>query len=255
MPVFEDPRHKGAYIDRHGFMQIEWKIQNTSNLMVHDAYGFPLQLSSHVYHAHPDTSYSSGIVIDNLGHNLSGKAVLDVGCGSGVISLAAAYRGAAHVVAIDNESEAVDLARENVLKLNAHFASVVDVMKGDVLDDVSKHYPNHSFDIVAANLWMPVAHPGYSPDMDAYNRFFGNVRNVMNQDGIVYLTSADFAATTQILDAMKSHGIKPHLTTATRRHFDGEFSVEWRLYSFDRDGKPADPALWRQKNLPNTPTP
>ena len=48
-------------------------------------------------------------------HLRPGERVLDVGTGSGILAIAAACLGAAAVVALDNDPEAVRVARENVL--------------------------------------------------------------------------------------------------------------------------------------------
>lgn len=42
------------------------------------------------------------------------KVILDVGCGTGILSLFCAKAGAARVIAVDN-SDIIDKARENVL--------------------------------------------------------------------------------------------------------------------------------------------
>ena len=45
----------------------------------------------------------------------SGKVVLDVGCGTGILSMFCVKSGAARVIAVDN-SDIIDRARENVFK-------------------------------------------------------------------------------------------------------------------------------------------
>ena len=45
-----------------------------------------------------------------------GDSVADLGCGSGILAIAAARLGAGEVVALDTDAQAVQLARENVLR-------------------------------------------------------------------------------------------------------------------------------------------
>ena len=52
----------------------------------------------------------------SLPHSLSPQVVLDIGCGTGILSLLAVQAGASHVIAIDQSAiiyRAVEIAREN----------------------------------------------------------------------------------------------------------------------------------------------
>jgi len=77
-----------------------------------------------------------------------GATVLDVGCGSGVLSVAAARLGAPYVAAIDISPAAVDATIDNARRNGV--AGVVDASTRAV-DDVEGE-----FDLVLANLLAPV---------------------------------------------------------------------------------------------------
>jgi len=64
-----------------------------------------------------------------LPHDLTGKRVLDAGCGTGAFAVEAARRGA-EVVAIDLSPTLVNLARE---RLPAELAGRIDFQSGDML--------------------------------------------------------------------------------------------------------------------------
>ncbi|MDR1572701.1 MAG: 50S ribosomal protein L11 methyltransferase [Clostridiales Family XIII bacterium] len=74
-----------------------------------------------------------------------GASVLDLGCGSGILSIAAAFLGAGEVLGVDLDETAVEVARENVAR-NA-CADRVRIVKGDLLSGLS-----FTADIAVANL-------------------------------------------------------------------------------------------------------
>lgn len=65
-----------------------------------------------------------------LGEDLTGKRILDAGCGTGALAVEAARRGA-QVVAIDLSPTLVDLARTRIPQDIAH---LVEFQSGDMLD-------------------------------------------------------------------------------------------------------------------------
>jgi magnesium-protoporphyrin O-methyltransferase len=71
-----------------------------------------------------------------LPDDLSGKRVLDAGCGTGAYAVEAARRGA-QVVAIDLSPTLVDLARS---RLPAELAERIDFRSGDMLDPALGHF-------------------------------------------------------------------------------------------------------------------
>jgi ribosomal protein L11 methyltransferase len=91
--------------------------------------------------AHPATRLALGGLIHAV---RPGNAVLDVGCGSGVLAVAAARLGAARVVAIDLDQAAVDATRTNADR--NHVAGTVEARTSSV------NGVEGLFDVVVANL-------------------------------------------------------------------------------------------------------
>jgi ribosomal protein L11 methyltransferase len=73
-----------------------------------------------------------------------GANVLDLGTGSGILAIAAAKLGARHVLAVDNDSQTVKVARENVVTNGVQ--EIVSVEHGS-LSKISGDY-----DVVAVNI-------------------------------------------------------------------------------------------------------
>jgi ribosomal protein L11 methyltransferase len=81
----------------------------------------------------------------------AGDAVLDVGCGSGILSLAAARLGAASVTAVDIDADCVRVTRENV-RMNALDATV-RAGEGTLGEAWPfSDAPDDRFDVVVANI-------------------------------------------------------------------------------------------------------
>ena len=77
----------------------------------------------------------------------AGKVVLDVGCGTGILSMFCAKAGAAKVIAVDN-SAIIDKARENVF--NNGFADKITCLRGKI-EEVT--LPVDKVDIIVSE-WM-----------------------------------------------------------------------------------------------------
>jgi type I protein arginine methyltransferase len=85
-------------------------------------------------------------IYDNK-HIFAGKTVLDVGCGTGILSMFCARAGAAQVIAVDN-SDIINKARENVFKNN--LSSQITCLRGKVEEVV---LPVKQVDIIVSE-WM-----------------------------------------------------------------------------------------------------
>lgn len=78
-------------------------------------------------------------------HLRSGSKILDVGCGTGVLSIAAAKLGAKAALGIDNDDWSVVNAKENVK--NNRVGNRVKIAKGDV-----RRLPKGRFDLIMSNI-------------------------------------------------------------------------------------------------------
>lgn len=72
------------------------------------------------------------------GADVAGRDVLDFGCGSGVLGIAAARLGAVHVRCIDNDPQAVTATRDNAARndVDAIVAATAGESPGDVQADI-----------------------------------------------------------------------------------------------------------------------
>lgn len=118
----------------------------------------------------PGTAFGTGshettrLCIANLKKYISkdgSTEVLDVGCGSGILSVAAMKLGAKRVYGIDIDELAVKASRENLM-LNGISEACFSLIQGDVIGDVefAKRLKGiGQYDIVAANILADVIIP------------------------------------------------------------------------------------------------
>ena len=85
-------------------------------------------------------------------HVTPGQRVLDLGCGSGILSIAALLLGADHAFACDIDEKCVDVAYENAA-LNGIGKDKYTVRWGDVLSDKQlRKEMDDQYDIIVANI-------------------------------------------------------------------------------------------------------
>lgn len=80
------------------------------------------------------------------GLDLGGKTVLDFGCGSGILAIAALMLGASHSYAIDNDPQALQATRDNALRNGV-------LSKLTILSDKDPAPP--AADVLIANILLP----------------------------------------------------------------------------------------------------
>lgn len=93
---------------------------------------------------HASTSLALDLIRQTMSSGRQSFSVLDVGCGTGILAMGAVLFGATEVVGVDNDPEAVRVARENV-ELNG-CGSRVEISQ-TALQDLSR-----KFDCIVANI-------------------------------------------------------------------------------------------------------
>ncbi len=97
---------------------------------------------------------------------LTGKNVLDIGTGSGILAICSGKLGAKSVLAVDIDEDAVKIARENISQNGV--ADIVKAECGDLLETVHGQYH-----VVIANI---VA--------DVIIRLLANIEEFLTEDGV-----------------------------------------------------------------------
>lgn len=116
--------------------------------------------------------------------DLTGKRVLDLGCGAGVIGIAAALAGAASVTMADIDLLAVATARENISR-----TGVTDVSA--VASDLYAAIHGQRFDVILCN---PPFHAGQRIDMDIADAIVRGAPAVLDEGGRLLLVANRFLA-------------------------------------------------------------
>ncbi len=138
------------------------------------------------------THETTRLCLETLEKHISEETtVLDIGCGSGILSIAALLLGAKEVTGVDIDALAVKTAIENG-EANNFYPPKYNILQGNLTDKV-----NGKFDVVVANI---VA--------DVIILFCKDVASFM-KDGAVFITSGIIDTREQdVIDAFDKYGFK-----------------------------------------------
>lgn len=121
-----------------------------------------------------------------------GSKVIDVGCGSGILSIAAAKLGASSVLALDIDPVAVSVAKENVDKNGV--GDRVDVISSDITSDVPV---KKEYDIVLANIIA-----------DVIIKLNDSVGALIKKSGMYICSGIIKERLSDVVESLESHGFR-----------------------------------------------
>lgn len=118
-----------------------------------------LSINRHIIEIDPSSSFGTGshattkLCMEKLEKVVSGgEHVLDMGCGSGILTIAAMKLGAGDAIAVDIDNVAARIAAEN-MEQNGLYEDKVKVFDGDVLEDRDLYNAvGDDYDIICANI-------------------------------------------------------------------------------------------------------
>ncbi|QUH26914.1 50S ribosomal protein L11 methyltransferase [Serpentinicella alkaliphila] len=116
--------------------------------------------------------------------------VFDIGCGSGILSIAAAKLGAKKVVAIDLDKVAVHVSIENVEKNEV--SHIVEVKHGNLMDVITD-----KADIVVANIIA-----------DIIILLSRDIKNYLNNNGLFITSGIILDKINDVKDSLEENGLK-----------------------------------------------
>ncbi len=115
----------------------------------------------HIIEIDPSTSFGTGshdttqLCMISLEKYVSNETneVLDMGCGSGILSTAALYLGAKHITAVDIDENSVRIARENISG-NGFAPDRYDAFCGNILSDTALEHrlKETRYNVIVANI-------------------------------------------------------------------------------------------------------
>lgn len=131
-------------------------------------------------------------------HTRAGDRVLDLGCGSGILSIAALCLGAGEAVAVDIDPKAVDVAYENAA-LNGIGRDRYTVRAGDVLTDraLAEELAQSRYQLVLANIVADVIIP-----------LSAQVPGLLAEGGVFLCSGIIDTRAQEVADALARSGLK-----------------------------------------------
>ncbi|WP_371225379.1 50S ribosomal protein L11 methyltransferase [Roseovarius sp. 2305UL8-3] len=191
-----------AALNRQIAQQREWLSLDENGQFI-DFMGRPFLVEQGVFPPGDDTIQ----LIESL-PVLKGKNVLDFGCGTGAITIAAVIKGAASVVAVDINPAAVSNTIQNTDQWG--FDDVVKVMECDGLPEFEEGV---AFDLIVANL------PGrnrtsttyteaaqWDTSFKAHTSLFEKSGEILTSDGRILIAKSNYPELNDVVELANANG-------------------------------------------------
>jgi len=148
-------------------------------------------------------------------HTAAGLPVLDLGCGSGILSIAALCLGASSAIAVDIDPKAVDVAYENAA-LNGIGKDRYLVRAGNVISDagLATELAQNKYHLVLANIVADVIIP-----------LSAQVPALLAEDGVFLCSGIIDTRAHEVEAALQKNG----LTITRKREKNGWVALEAKL--------------------------
>lgn len=137
-----------------------------------------------------ETTKMCSILLDK--HMKTGSEVLDIGCGTGILSIIASKIGASMVDAIDIDEVAVKVAKENI-EIN-HESTKIKASKA-ILSDLDQN--EHKYDVIVANIIANVI-----IDLTSVIPYYLKMKSIFITSGIIKERKQD------VVNACEKQGMK-----------------------------------------------
>ncbi|MEK6958859.1 MAG: HemK2/MTQ2 family protein methyltransferase [archaeon] len=159
--------------------------------------------------------------------NLKGKRCLDMGCGSGVQTLAMLKADADSVTSVDINPDALRFTRQKTLKLGHN-----EIKTRFVKSNLFSKLEHEDFDFIAFNppyvpsdekKWVDL--DGGKNGREVIDLFIDQVKPHMNKGGLLYLLVSSHNNEKEVLSLLKSVGFKSHIIAKKDLFFEKLFVI------------------------------
>lgn len=168
-----------------------WREAQSSRTSQHIQIGnMSIWVNEKVFSPDPTTTHSVQMLLDTM-PDMTGKRVLDIGTGTGVLAIKAAFNGAKEVVATEVDDDAIENARRNVAFFELD--NCIQIKRQDRFEELGK------FDAILMNIIFanrPKTASAWEQEkfnsLDLHRRLLKSLPDILESNGICTLGFASF---------------------------------------------------------------